>query len=79
MATSKNAMDYRGDGDHLPKTSTSKTIGRITEILKNNPNPVFYDRPEDGGQSLLAHRTLWSEVAAKKYGGKPSRERHSGD
>lgn len=49
MATSKNAMDYRGDVDHLPKTSTSKTIGRITEILKNNPNPVFYDRPEDDG------------------------------
>lgn len=57
MAISEKVIDCRGDGDHLPKTSTSKTIERITKILKKNPNPVLYDRPEDDGQSLLAHRT----------------------
>lgn len=50
-------IDYSEDGNHLPKKNNSETIERITKILKKNPNPVLYDRPEDDGQSLLAHRT----------------------
>jgi len=78
MAMPEKIIDYSEDGNHLPKKNNSETIERITKILKKNPNPVLYDRPEDDGQSLLAHRTPWSEVAAKRYD-KPSRERHSGD
>lgn len=65
--------------DHLPKINNSDTINRIARILGNNPHVPFYDRPEDDGQSLLAHKTPGSEIAAKRYGGKPSRERYAGD
>ena len=44
-------------GDHLPKISNSETVHKVAEILKNNSEGVLYDRPEDDGQSLLAHKT----------------------
>lgn len=72
-------MDYSGDSDHLPKTIGWETIKKVEEILQMTGWKTTYDRPEDDGQSLLAHKTPGSKIAAKKYGGKPSRERHSGD
>lgn len=66
-------------GDHLPKRRDSETVDKVAQILRNNPNATFYDSPDDDWQSLLAHKTPGSEVAAKKYWGIPSWKRHSGD
>ena len=46
-------IDYSEDGNHLPKKNNSETIERITKILKKNPNPVLYDRPEDDDNLYL--------------------------
>lgn len=65
-------------GDHLPKFSSTQTIQQIYDVMDKVDNAPAYDRPDDDGQSLLAHKTPGSVIAAQKFK-KPSRERHSGD
>lgn len=41
----------------FPKRSNEEILKKVSNILKENPDLPRYDRPEDDGQVLLAHKT----------------------